>query len=179
MKKFLIIGNMNSITNKDIFPLLKSNKVWLGVSKSGMHFVNDGKPVGVNSVWFTNLEHNKRHTPLELTERYSLDKYPKYLNYDCIEVGKVKDIPLDYNGLMGVPINYLENYCPEQFDIISSSSFCKEDIDGWKGVSEEFYNIYYAQGSKGEISIGWPLPHYVANGKAVIPYKRILIRRKQ
>ena len=83
------------------------------------------------------------------------------------------------NPVMGVPITFLYKYCPTQFEIISASDFAVNDIEGWKGVSEEFYNLYYKQGNKGQIQIGWPLPHYIENGIAKIPYKRILIRRKK
>lgn len=81
---------------------------------------------------------------------------------------------------MGVPISFLDKYCPEQFEIVSSSDFAINDIPGWKGVTKDFWNLYYSQGNKGQISIGWPLPYFInEKGLAIIPYKRILIRRKQ
>jgi len=82
-----------------------------------------------------------------------------------------------YKPIMGVPITFLDKYCPTQFEIVSASDFCQDDIKGWRGVSEEFYKLYYAQGNKGAISVGWPLPHYIYKGKATIPYKRIFIKR--
>lgn len=138
MKKFLIIGNVNAIGYKEIFPMIKDNKVWLGASNlnTGMYFyVNDdfvyadsykfereinGKKVSrVSSIcWFTNLDHNKRHSTITLTQKYSADRYPKYENYNAINVDKVADIPMDYEGIMGVPITFLNKWCPEQFEIV-------------------------------------------------------------
>ena len=138
-KKFLIIGNGNAITYKEVFPLIKENKMWLGctlfcgkmpffrvpndtdVSKGAKHYYNEKGELmkQVNSIaWFTNLDHNKRHIPLDLYKRYSAEEYPKYDNYDAIEVSKTADIPMDYDGVMGVPITFLDKYCPTQFKII-------------------------------------------------------------
>lgn len=133
MKKFLIIGNCNAITYKEVFPLIKDNKIWLGVrpATGGMWFtiddetscgtkkIVDGKLLGnTSSIWFTNLDNNKRHEPLDLYKRYTPEEFPKYDNYDAINVDKVCDIPLDYDGIMGVPITFLGKYCPEQFEIV-------------------------------------------------------------
>jgi hypothetical protein len=126
-KKFIIIGNGNAVTYKEIFPLIKENKMWLGASKGiGGKFTfivpdtYDGKFVSVingkrigqinNACWFTNVEHAKRNTPLDLYKRYSFEDYPKYDNYDAIEVSKVELIPMDYDGVMGVPITFLDKY---------------------------------------------------------------------
>ncbi len=120
-KEFLIIGNMNAITYKEIFPLIKDNKMWLGMSPRSMTFLTpSGDSVQVNAVWFTNLSHKKRNQPLDLYRRYkgNEDKYPKYDNYDAIEVSKVADIPYDYEGVMGVPVTFLEKYNPNQFEIL-------------------------------------------------------------
>lgn len=136
-KKFLIIGNMNAITYKEVFPLIKENKLWIGPSiTSGDRKFNvpnsyplnaancgtdaDGKKfIRVKGVrWFTNLDHKKRHEELILVRKYSEDEYPKYDNYNAINVNKVCDIPCDYNGVMGVPITFLDKYNPEQFQII-------------------------------------------------------------
>lgn len=118
-KKFLIIGNKNAITYKDFFPLLKENKVWLGYT-GVKTFVkpNGGTQTFGNIGWFTNLDIDKRHEQLDLYKEYTPEEYPKYDNYDAIEVSKVSDIPLDYGGVMGVPITFLDKYCPEQFEII-------------------------------------------------------------
>lgn len=133
MKKFLVIGNLNAISYKEIFPLIKENKLWFGVrpATGGMWFtiddetscgtkkVVDGKLLGnTKSIWFTNLDNSKRHSPITLTQTYSSGKYPKYDNYNAIEVSRTKDIPMDYDGVMGVPISFLDKYCPEQFEIL-------------------------------------------------------------
>lgn len=119
-KKFLIIGNINAITCKEIFPLLKENKIWLGYTspKQFLQPNNEIKKFG-NILWFTNLDHKKRHDKIDLRGNfYNPKKYPKYDNYDAIEVNKVANIPGDYHGIMGVPITFLDKYCPEQFEII-------------------------------------------------------------
>lgn len=137
-KDFLIIGNVNAISYKEVFPLIKENKMWLGVSSfnKGMYFGvpddytyadtykfdrerNGKKVMRVSSIcWFTNLDHKKRHEELLLYKKYNTEEYPKYDNYDAIEVGKTKDIPMDYEGIMGVPITFLDKYCPMQFEIV-------------------------------------------------------------
>lgn len=138
-KKFLIIGNSNAVTYKEFFPLIKENKVWLGctlfcgqmpffkvpndtdVSKGAKHYYNENGELfkQVNSIaWFTNLDHQKRHQPLDLYKHYNEEEYPKYDNYDAINVNKTCDIPLDYDGVMGVPITFLDKYCPTQFEIV-------------------------------------------------------------
>ena len=137
-KDFLIIGNVNAISYKEVFPLIKENKMWLGVSSfnKGMYFGvpddytyadtykfdrerNGKKVMRVSSIcWFTNLDHKKPHEELVLYKKYNEEEYPKYDNYDAIEVSKVTDIPMDYEGIMGVPITFLDKYCPTQFQII-------------------------------------------------------------
>ena len=145
-KKFLVVGNQNAITYKEVFSLIRDNKVWLGTKSGDMKFVvpshyelrntrswldENGvnwRSLG-NACWFTNIEHNKRHNHLELnTMEYNLKSnngiiknpcsYKKYDNYDAIEVPKTNAIPSDYTGTMGVPISFLEKYCPEQFEIV-------------------------------------------------------------
>ncbi len=146
-KKFLIIGNQNAITYKELFPLIKDNKMWLGFHsghtlfavpdyyeipdfydkgdkqklRSNGYIVDENgklwRNIG-NICWFTNLDHNKRHEPLDLYKHYTPEEYPKYDNYDAINVDKVSDIPCDYVGVMGVPITFLDKYCPEQFEIV-------------------------------------------------------------
>ena len=143
----MIIGNNNAITYKEIFKLIKENKVWLGynVNKT-MEFILDksyqkwdrieqneelgevkyGKVPAIS--WYTNLEHNKRHEKMILVKKYKVNEkeYPKYDNYDAIEVSKVANIPMDYDGYMGVPITFLGKYNPEQFEIVK---FRKGDDD--------------------------------------------------
>ena len=157
-KKFLVIGNTQAITYKEIFPLIKANELWLGISSfnSGMYFqvpdnyqytetykfdrVRDGRRVmRVSSIcWYTNIPHKKRNIPLDLFKKYNTSDYPKYDNYDAIEVSKVADIPMDYNGVMGVPITFLDKYCPGQFEIVGEFNhgkdgpfdFCTPSVDG-------------------------------------------------
>ena len=174
-KKFVIIGNMNAITYKEFFPLLKDNKVWLAYTSPKIFLQPDGseKKFG-NVVWYTNLDIKKRHEPIDLVEHYSPEKYPKYDNYDAIEVSKTLDIPMDYDGVMGVPISFLDKYCPEQFEIVELSRYLKT-----AGMSKEFVQKYYEQGQTGCIHEGHPdLCYYGKGGKCVVPYMRILIRRK-
>lgn len=131
-KKFLIIGNQNAITAKEIFPLIKDNKVWLGIGFNGgsADFINQyyqdyskskNKIEGIIKVsgvtWFTNID-NKPNEYLQLDKTYTPEQYPKYDNYDAINVNKTKDIPKDYSDAMGVPITFLHKYNPEQFEII-------------------------------------------------------------
>lgn len=134
-KKFLIIGNKNAITFKEIFPYIKDNKLWCGVRPfaGGMWFIinnetdcnvtkiENGQLFGnTPSCWFTNIPHDKCKHPLVLHKKYSPEKYPKYDNYDAIDVGKVSDIPMDYDGFMGVPITFLDKYCFSQFKIVDA-----------------------------------------------------------
>lgn len=125
-KHFLVIGNVNAITYKEFFPLLMNNKVWLGHNHNhgAMTFkTKDGSEKKVFTYWYTNLETSKRHEPLTLTKTYDPESYPKYDNYEAINVNKVSDIPKDYDGVMGVPITFLDKYCPEQFEILGDSRF--------------------------------------------------------
>ena len=136
-KEFVIIGNVNAISYKEVFPLIKSEKVWLGPSitsgdrkfnvpddyplnAAGCGIDQDGKRfIKVKGVrWFTNLDHKKRHAKLDLVCKYSPEEYPHYDNYDAIEVSKTANIPCDYEGIMGVPITFLDKYNPEQFEIV-------------------------------------------------------------
>jgi len=120
-KKFLIIGNDNARTYKEFFKLLKENKIWCGYTRVKEFGQPDGtfKKFG-NVGWYTNLDVKKRHEELILYKTYKGNEkdYPKYDNYDAIEVSKLKDIPLDYKGVMGVPITFIERYNPKQFEII-------------------------------------------------------------
>ena len=132
-KKFIIIGNENAITYKEIFPLIKNNKIWLGYDKpkayeTTLTKIEDEKKQyeegGViyqkfgNHCWYTNIEHSKRKEKIFLSKKYNETDYPKYDNYDAIDVPKVKNIPKDYNGVIGVPISFLSKYCPTQFEIV-------------------------------------------------------------
>lgn len=118
-KKFLIIGNKNAITYKEIFPLIKDNRLWLGYLNVKDFIKPDGSTQTFGNVgWFTNLDISKRNEELVLIYEYDEKKYPKYDNYDAIEVSKVANIPKDYYEAMGVPITFLDKYNPEQFEIL-------------------------------------------------------------
>ena len=131
-KKFLIIGNQNAITYKEVFPMIKENKMWLGFGFKGGagHFMSNYEDtatagdhrkgmIRVSGVtWFTNLDISKRHEDIILYKHYSPELYPKYDNYDAINIDKTSDIPVDYDGVMGVPITFLDKYNPEQFEIV-------------------------------------------------------------
>ena len=126
-KKFLIIGNKNAITYRDFFPLLKNGDVWIGYNGPSDFLQPDGsiKKFG-NIGWFTNLDVAKRHEKLILRKRYTPEEYPSYDNYEAINVNKIADIPVDYDGVMGVPISFMDKYNPDEFEIIK---FRKGDDD--------------------------------------------------
>ena len=120
-KKFLIIGNKNAITYKEIFPYIMENKLWLGMTSPNEFRTPSGeitKQVAGLCRWFTNLPNQKRNEPMELWKEYKPEVYPKYDNYDAINVDKTYMIPRDYDGVMGVPISFLDKYCPTQFRIV-------------------------------------------------------------
>lgn len=138
-KKFVIVGNQNAITYKEVFAQIKNNKVWMGVHSGDMKFRvpdyyepretrfwidDEGKKwrsLG-NACWFTNLDIKKRHEKLVVYKKYAEDDYPHYDNYDAIEVSKTEKIPCDYDGVMGVPITFLNKYNPDQFEILGMES---------------------------------------------------------
>ena len=123
-KQFLIIGNATAISYKEVFPLIKRNELWWGVTPRGLNFkLPDGSYKSVNAVWYTNLHHGKRHERLNLFKYYlgNESDYTRYDNYNAIEVNKVKNIPIDYDGFMGVPITFFSKYNPEQFEIIDAN----------------------------------------------------------
>jgi hypothetical protein len=145
-KKFLIIGHQNAIKYKGIFPLIQQNRLWLGYGfpRNMAHFAShyedtaadlDHKEgmIRVSGVqWFTNLDTAKRHEELILYRSYHESKYPRYDNFDAIEVSKTVDIPADYDGVMGVPITFLEKYNPDQFEIVGTSQ-------SWFGAASKTY----------------------------------------
>ncbi len=187
-KKFLIIGNINSITYKEVFPYIKNNQMWIGPSISSgdrKFFVPDDYPLNaagcgydsdgrrfirVKGVrWFTNLDHNKRNEEMDLVCRYSPDEYPKYDNYNAIEIGKTCDIPYDYAGVMGVPVTFLDKYCPTQFEILGIT-----DRGNDYGIKTKEYTAsdspkYGDLNRRGAI---------IVNGELKSTYARILIRNK-
>ena len=184
-KKFLIIGNMNALKYKEIWPYIKQDKLWLGVTRTGtgqMWFrVNEDFPVKSgqklgddghryqtigNSAWFTNLDHSKRHEDLILFQKYDPDEYPTYANFDAIEVSRVVNIPVDYPGVMGVPITFLGKYNPDQFEIL--------------GTSLELAGPMSEIAPKGTYPQGGP-NFYLSNGDGTYrrTYERLAIRNKQ
>lgn len=169
-KKFLIIGNVNALTYKEIFPLVKANRLWLGASIHGgdrkfgvpEDYPLEAATCGVDEKgqrfirvkgvrWFTNLDYRQRHEDLVLYETYSTEKYPKYDNYDAINVDRTNEIPADYDGVMGVPIAFLDKYSPEQFEILGLDRYVED-------------NPHYGH-------------RFLLNGRET--YARILIRRRK
>lgn len=140
-KLFVIIGDLNWITYKEIFPLLKENRVWLGYCSVKGFVQPDGhiKKFG-NKLWFTNLDIQKRHEPLLLCKRYTPEEYPKYDNYDAINVDKVADIPVDYDGVMGVPITFLNKYNPKDFKILGFTGGIGWDEQNDVQTTKEYRN---------------------------------------
>jgi hypothetical protein len=174
-KKFLIIGNINAISYKEIFKLIKENKAWLGMNMgrgiSGFivpkHYELYGSEARVdengnrivatnNCLWLTNLDNSKRHEDIILYKNYTPEEFPTYENYNAINVDKTKDIPMDYTGEMGVPITFLHYYNPEQFEIID--------------INPHFFTI---------VEQGLPKPSQLKITGQKDPYARILIKNKR
>ncbi len=200
-KYFIIIGNMNAITYKEIFPLIKENKLWLGASihsgdrkfyvpddyplnASGCGIDEDGRRyIRVKGVrWYTNLDLKQRHEETILVKRYSSELYPTYDNYEAIDVSKVSDIPCDYAGIMGVPITFMDKYNPDQFDIIGCADYTgkygSDDI-GVGRIGEKWIETYRKNGGRGHYTANMTsLVYYDSDGNARNTFKRILVRNK-
>ncbi len=207
-KQFLIIGNMNAITYKEVFPLIKENEMWLGATGNGndmvfavpkgseinendrqkaarLGYVGDFTRLG-NSCWFTNIDHGRRHKPLELMTKEEIVKYgtkkefEKYDNYDAIEVSFVKFIPSDYEGVMGVPISFLDKYSPEQFEIVGMCE--NEDLYNFKTkvyTTDECKQAYLDKfGKKGTYDLN-ASGVVLRDGLLEKVYQRILIKHKK
>jgi len=159
-RKFIIIGNQNAVTYKEIFPLLKENRMWLGYGFKGgaAHFINrhyeDYAAAGDHKegmirvsgvVWFTNLNIKKRHEDIILYKTYSEQEYPKYDNYDAINVDKTKDIPYDYCDPMGVPITFLDKYNPDQFNLLGLDKDFTYDKGRFKLTENNKQRTLYAR----------------------------------
>ncbi len=182
-KKFLVVGNQNAITYKEIFHHIQSDEIWLGYNNGDMAFkVPDHyearetrfwidetgqkwRSLG-NACWFTNLDISKRHEEMVLFKNYSPALYPKYINYDAIDVGTTKDIPCDYDGEMGVPITFLDKYNPSQFEIVGSSRTLSKPMSSFA--------------EKGSYAQGGPR-FYLKNedGSCRRMYDRLVIRRRK
>lgn len=197
-KKFLIVGNQNAITYKEIFKLIKDNKVWLGFKSGHTLFEvpdsytipdyydqndkgrlrSNGYIVDANGklwrnlgniCWFTNLDHNKRHERIDMFKHYSPEEYPKYDNYEAINCDLVVNIPMDYDGIMGVPISFLDKYNPEQFEILGITQRNDDSFKTKKYTTNEYRNANDLN-ARGVI---------IVNGVPKSIYARILIRKKQ
>lgn len=205
-KQFLVIGSLNAITYKEVFPLLRANRIWLGKGFKGMagHFINkyytdyaaagdhkDGMIRVSGVIWFTNIEHGRHHKPLELmtmedNKKYSKHKeirgheYMKYVTFDGIDVPFTDAIPRDYSGIMGVPKSFMEQYCPEQFEILGYEREDENIQVGINNMPESFLTEYRNQGGRGHYTKGMKmLCLFTDEGKAKIPFSRILIRYTQ
>jgi len=176
-KQFLVIGNKNAIKYKEIFPLFMQNKLWTGYRgfAGGMWFradyegrtekiVNGERLINVPSIWFTNLDIQKRHEDLPLFRKYNPVDYPTYVNYDAIHVEKTADIPCDYDGEMGVPITFMDKYNPEQFELV--------------GTSLELADMDIIRKRLGR-NDGGPTFYLEQGGVLYRKYDRIVIRRKK
>ncbi len=190
-KKFLIVGHQNAIKYKEIFPLIRDNKLWLGYGFKGGagHFINehyedyatasDRKEgmIRVSGVhWFTNLEINKRHEDLILYKKYTPEEYPKFENFDAINVDVTKDIPVDYEGYMGVPITFMDKYNPDQFEIIGVgiANLGREmGIEPYKPEHKKYRKEVQKRGAvDGDL-------YMMVDGVVTVPYSRIIIRNKK
>lgn len=190
-KKFIIVGHQNAISYKEIFKLIKEDKLWLGYGFNGgaAHFINkhyeDYATAGDHKegmirvsgvVWFTNLDINKRHEDLILFKQYDPKEYPKYENYDAINVNKTKDIPMDYKGAMGVPITFLDKYNPDQFEIVGlgiSNSGIEIGVKPYKLEHKKYRKEVQKRGAvDGDL-------YMMTNNVVDVPYARIIIRNKR
>ena len=208
-KQLLILGNMNAVTYKEVFPLIQDNKLWYGpsinsgdrefmippsypIEASGWRVDEQGRKfIRVKGVrWFTNLEHGRRHEPMQLMTmadniRFGHHKevreqgYPKYETYDAIEVPYADAIPSDYNDVMGVPITFLDRYCPEQFVIVGCDIKGIAELVGIKPIGKEWMAKYRAAGGTGHYTSNMRSLVYIGNGIPQKTYFRILIRKKQ
>lgn len=193
-KKFLIIGNVNAVKYKELFPLIMNNKIWLGASihsgdrkfwvpndyelnAAGCGIDETGrKYIRVKGVrWFTNLDYKERHENLILYKHYSPEEYPKFENFDAININRTEDIPCDYNGVMGVPITFMDKYNPEQFEILGVGIAGLGLAAGVKPYKPEHKKYRKEVQKRGAVDGDL----YMMNGdEVIVPYSRILIRRK-
>ena len=192
-KKFIIIGHQNAIKYKEIFPLIQANKLWLGYGFRGgaTHFMSKYEDVATAGshkagmirvsgvVWFTNLEIKKRHEELILFRNYTPKAYPHYENYDAIDVSQTENIPCDYDGLMGVPISFMDKYNPEQFEIVGNAcdtAWCRKA--GIAPMGQDTINQLRQQGNMAHVTANMNSLYLVHDGKVILPYARVIIRRR-
>jgi len=176
-KKFLIIGNQNALSYREIFLLIRQNLLWTGYNmvKSFMQpRTTELKKFG-NVCWFTNMDIIKRHEKIDLYKNYIPEEYPKYYNFDAINVDRITDIPCNYDGIMGVPITFLDRYSPDQFEIIGlgiSNSGLECGVQPYKPEHKKYRKEVQKRGAvDGDL-------YMMINGEVTVPYARILIRKK-
>lgn len=187
-KKFLVLGDQNHAKHSEIFPYVTENKLWFGYDNGGTKWfrvpmdyeiatasrtkIVDGvKYLSMGRIyWYTNLDTTKRHEHLTLYKRYKADEYPMYVNYPAIEVAKVAEIPFDYDGVMGVPITFLDKYSPDQFEIIGISTRDAEPMRRY-AAPEDYAKDGKTVGGTGKLFLS------IGGGKYAGVYERILIKR--
>lgn len=210
-KKFLILGNQNAMSYKDIFPLIMENKVWLGYNTGSHEFIipedspkKTGQRVDENGVkyqkfgniaWYTNLDTEKRHETLPLFKKYNSEDYPKYDNYNAINVGSLLDIPREYNGVMGVPISFIDKYNPKQFEILGINTSYSDELNYIDAKPIKKYKNAKQYSKSGKVSNGSKIndsstllhkeipnkTYYTAEGidnYLTITYVRVFIRER-
>ena len=185
-KSFLIIGTDNCRTYKEILPLVKDNKFWCGLNHVKQFFRPNGSVQNFGNVsWYTNLDNRNRREILHTGKKYYgyENMYPKYDNYDAIEVSKIADLPMDYEGIMGVPITFLDKYNPEQFELLGCADYTGKygsDELGIKPIGKTWMTKYRAQGGRGHYTANMTsLVYYDNKGDAKPTFKRILIKRRK
>lgn len=170
-KQFLIIGNDNARTYQDIFKLVQKNKIWSGYGKVKEFIRPDGTIEKFGNVgWYTNLDIAKRHEALTPYKKYTPQEFPKYDNYDAIEVSKVADIPMDYDGVMGVPITFFDKYNPKQFEILGITD---------RDPNNKYRTKLYAPEDSPKYNDLNRRAALIVNGELKPTYARLLIRRKK
>ena len=177
-KGFVIIGNENALHYKEIFSLFQANKIWTGYNHVKKFLRPDGSTATLgNVIWYTNLDIPKRHEKLIVYKHYSPEDYPKYLNFDAIEVNKIADIPCDYDGMMGVYETFMMAYNPDQFELIGLAEGELGKAIGFSAnVSEEQRKEWLKENKS--FRAGNPI-YRDANGKLVKPFSRVIIRAKK
>ncbi len=197
-KNFIVLGNQNALTYKDFFPLIKDNKIWIGYGfnlslvyktpypnelEANRQFVisrgyspEDGYVKVPGIAWFTNLDIKKRHEKMILVKHYSPEEYPYYYNYTAINIDKITDIPCDYEGIMGVPITFMDKYSPDQFEIIGLGIANLGLNIGVHPYTQE-HKKYRKEIQKRGVVDG-DLYMIDENNNPVVPYARVLIRNK-
>lgn len=177
-KKFIIVGNKNSVISKQIFSFFVNNEVNYGINNISNFIKKDGNIQKFGNVgWFTNIIVINKNKKLELTKKYNDNDYCKYCNYNAINVDKIKDIPIDYNGVMGVPITFLEKYNSNQFEILGIDRLGYSEKLGIEPIGEKWCKDYFGQGNKGHLSPKMKLLVLYENGLAKVKYLRVLIKR--